>query len=72
MSEIIPTTTQRDDERIAVQGGRERGRALYTSFLKKCDGRNGTSPRYSGVRARAPLCEIGVAEAQRAEDGPQR
>jgi len=69
-SENIPATTQRDEERIAVQGGRERGLLIHKLLEEVLTGETEQRPDILELRARALLCELGVAEAERAEDGP--
>jgi exodeoxyribonuclease-5 len=69
-SENIPATTHRDDERIAVQGGRERGLVVHKLLEEVLTGETEQAPDILESRARALLCELGVAEVQRAEDGP--
>lgn len=69
-SENIPAATQRDDEHLVVQGGRERGLVVHKLLEEVLTGETEQAPDILELRARALLCELGVAEAQRAEDGP--
>ena len=69
-SENIPATTQRHDERLLVQGGRERGLVIHKLLEEVLTGETEQALDILESRARGLLCELGVAEAQRAEDGP--
>jgi exodeoxyribonuclease-5 len=70
LSESIPAVTPRDDERIAVQGGRERGLVVHKLLEEVLTGETGEDTDALESRARTLLCELGVAEAKRADDGP--
>ena len=70
LSESIPAKTQRDDERIAVKGGRERGLVVHKLLEEVLTGETGEDTETLESRARTLLSELGVAEAERAEDGP--
>ena len=70
LSESIPSEIQRDDERIAVKGGRERGLVVHKLLEEVLTGETGEDTETLESRARALLCELGVAEAARAEEGP--
>jgi ATP-dependent exoDNAse (exonuclease V) beta subunit len=70
LSESIPAETQRDDERSAVKGGRERGLVVHKLLEEVLTGETGEDTETLESRARTLLSELGVAEAKRAEDGP--
>jgi hypothetical protein len=70
LSECIPTETQRDDERVAVRGGRARGRVVHKLLEEVLTGEIGEDTETLESRARTLLSELCVAEAKRAEDGP--
>jgi exodeoxyribonuclease-5 len=61
---------QRDDERITVQGGRERGSVVHKLLEEVLTGEMGEGADALELRARTLLSELGIAEAGRAEDGP--
>jgi exodeoxyribonuclease-5 len=69
-SESIPVDTQRDDERITIKGGRERGLVIHKLLEEVLTGETKESADTLETRARTLLSEIGIAEADRAEDGP--
>jgi ATP-dependent exoDNAse (exonuclease V) beta subunit len=69
-SESIPAERQRDDECIPVQGGRERGLVVHKLLEEVLTGETEEGADTLELRARALLTELGVAEAERAEDGP--
>ena len=69
-SESIPAETQRDDERITIKGGRERGLVIHKLLEEVLTGETKESADTLETRARTLLSELGVAEADRAEDGP--
>jgi ATP-dependent helicase/nuclease subunit A len=71
LSESIPTETQREDERSAVKGGRERGLVVHKLLEEVLTGETEEGANTLESRARTLLSELGVAEAGRAEDGPQ-
>ena len=70
LSDTIPAPTPRDDERIAVQGGRERGLVVHKLLEEVLTGETVEDSDALESRARILLSELGVAEAARAEDGP--
>jgi exodeoxyribonuclease-5 len=70
LSESIPTETQREDERIAVKGGRERGLVVHKLLEEVLTGEMEEDLSTLELRARTLLYELGVTEAVRAEDGP--
>jgi exodeoxyribonuclease-5 len=70
LSERIPAKTQRDDERISVQGGRERGLVIHKLLEEVLTGETEEGAATLEWRARTLLSQLGVAEAARAEDGP--
>jgi exodeoxyribonuclease-5 len=70
LSESIPIETQREDERITVKGGRERGLVVHKLLEEVLTGETGEGTETLESRARVLLSELGVAEAARAEDGP--
>jgi exodeoxyribonuclease-5 len=70
LSESIPAETQREDEPIRVQGGRERGLVVHKLLEEVLTGETEESANTLELRARTLLSELGVAEAKRAEDGP--
>jgi ATP-dependent exoDNAse (exonuclease V) beta subunit len=69
LSESIPSEIQRDDERIAVKGGRERGLVVHKLLEEVLTGETEEGDTLE-LRARTLLSELGVTEAARAEDGP--
>jgi exodeoxyribonuclease-5 len=69
-SESIPPETQRDDERITIKGGRERGLVIHKLLEEVLTGETKEKADTLETRARTLLSEIGVAEADRAENGP--
>jgi ATP-dependent exoDNAse (exonuclease V) beta subunit len=69
-SESIPPDTRRDDERITIKGGRERGLVIHKLLEEVLTGETKESADTLETRARSLLSETGVAEADRAEDGP--
>jgi ATP-dependent exoDNAse (exonuclease V) beta subunit len=70
LSESIPTETQREEERIAVKGGRERGLVVHKLLEEVLTGETEEGANTLELRARTLLSELGVTEAGRAEDGP--
>jgi exodeoxyribonuclease-5 len=70
LSENIPIETQREDERITIKGGRERGLVVHKLLEEVLTGETGEGAETLECRARVLLSELGVAEAARAEDGP--
>jgi ATP-dependent exoDNAse (exonuclease V) beta subunit len=70
LSESIPTETKREDERIAVKGGRERGLVVHKLLEEVLTGETEEGANTLELRARTLLSELGVTEAKRAEDGP--
>jgi ATP-dependent exoDNAse (exonuclease V) beta subunit len=70
LSESIPPATQRDDERSAVKGGRERGLVIHKLLEEVLTVETGEDTETLESRARTLLSELGVTEAGRAEDGP--
>jgi exodeoxyribonuclease-5 len=70
LSESIPIETQREDERIAVKGGRERGLVVHKLLEEVLTRETGEDAETLESRARALLSELGVADAKSAEDGP--
>ena len=70
LSESIPTETQREDERVAVRGGRARGLVVHKLLEEALTGETGEDTETLESRARTLLSELGVTEAGRAEDGP--
>jgi exodeoxyribonuclease-5 len=70
LSESIPTETQREEERIAVRGGRERGLVVHKLLEEVLTGETEEGANTLELRARTLLSELGVTEAGRAEDGP--
>ncbi len=70
LSESIPIETQREDERITVKGGRERGLVVHKLLEEVLTRETGEDAETLESRARALLSELGVAEAKSAEDGP--
>jgi|GEM_PF-197182 len=69
-SENIPATTQRHEERLLIQGGRERGLMIHKLLEEVLTGETEQDLDILELRARVLLSELGVAEAMRAEDGP--
>jgi ATP-dependent exoDNAse (exonuclease V) beta subunit len=70
LSASIPAKTQRDDERTPVQGGRERGLVIHKLLEEVLTGETKEGIDSLELRAKRLLAELGVAEAERAEDGP--
>jgi ATP-dependent exoDNAse (exonuclease V) beta subunit len=68
--ESTPTETPRDEERIAVKGGRERGIVLHKLLEEVLTGETSEHADALEKRAQALLSELGIAEVKRAEDGP--
>ena len=69
-SESIPATTKRDDGRIAIKGGRERGLVVHKLLEEVLTGEIGEDTSALESRARTLLSELGVPETQRADEGP--
>jgi ATP-dependent exoDNAse (exonuclease V) beta subunit len=69
-SENIPAATQRHEERLLIQGGRERGLVIHKLLEEVLTGETEQDLDILELRARVLLCELGVAEVKRAEDGP--
>lgn len=69
-NESIPPETRRDDERITIKGGRERGLVIHKLLEEVLTGETKEKADTLETRARTLLSEIGVAEADRAENGP--
>jgi ATP-dependent exoDNAse (exonuclease V) beta subunit len=70
LSESISTETPREDERVAVRGGRERGLMVHKLLEEVLMGETEEGANTLELRARTLLSELGVTEAGRAEDGP--
>jgi exodeoxyribonuclease-5 len=66
----IPVERQRDDERIAVKGGRERGLVVHKLLEEVLTGETAEATDVLESRASILLSELDVAEANCAEDGP--
>ena len=73
-SESIPATTKRDDERIAIKGGRERGLVVHKLLEEVLTGEIGEDTSALESRARTLLSELGVPEdtARRRGTTPSR
>ena len=63
LSEMIPAAAQRDDERIEIQGGRERGLVMHKLLEEVLTGETEEGADTLEMRARNLLSELGVAEA---------
>ncbi|MGC9954514.1 MAG: UvrD-helicase domain-containing protein [Rhizomicrobium sp.] len=69
LSDTIPAEIWRDDEQIIVKGGRERGLLVHKLVEEVLTGETGETAEVLETRARTLISELGVAEADRAEDG---
>ena len=70
LSESIPTETQRDDEKITIKGGRERGLVIHKLLEEVLTGETPDSPDSLETRANLLLSELGIARSESAEEGP--
>jgi exodeoxyribonuclease-5 len=70
LSESIPTETQRDDEKITIKGGRERGLVIHKLLEEVLTGETPDSPDSLETRANLLLSELGIARYKSAEEGP--
>jgi exodeoxyribonuclease-5 len=70
LSESTPAETERDDERIAIKGGRERGLVAHKLLEEVLTGEIEEDAATLESRARILLSELGIPEAKCAEDGP--
>jgi exodeoxyribonuclease-5 len=70
LSESTPAETERDDERIAIKGGRERGLVVHKLLEEVLTSEIEEDAGTLENRARKLLSELGIPEAKCAEDGP--
>ena len=69
-SESAPAEAQRDDERIAIKGGRERGQVAHKLLEEVLTGEIEEDVSTLESRATVLLSELGIPETKCAEEGP--
>jgi exodeoxyribonuclease-5 len=70
LSGSIPTEAQHDDENIVIKGGRERGLVIHKLLEEVLTGETLEAQDTLETRATILLSELGIANSERAEDGP--
>jgi exodeoxyribonuclease-5 len=70
LTDSMPTEPSRDDERIAIKGGRERGLVIHKLLEEVLTGETEENTSALEERAKTLIAELGMSDAGYAKDGP--